>query len=132
MPRLPIMPRAVLDQPSSSCSAISLKDKSVIVPPYHFPFKAGSRACTATNLSNCNQYVILAQICLFFRVGGDPAETPDFNYSPYITDKTEQAYWQKAFGIRFQVRGDDVLLACMQRSQSRCQEELGYSIEYSV
>lgn len=109
-----------------------MTDKSVDVPPYHFTFGAGSRACTAINLSNRILYVILTRVCLLFKVHGDPSKTPDFDYLNYAADRTAQTYWPKEFGIQLEARDEVILDACMSASKAKCTEELGYSIEYSA
>lgn len=106
-------------------------DESVNVPPYHFTFGAGSRACTAINLSNRILYVLLTRTCLLFNVLGDPDQTPELDYLNYAADRTAQTYWPKEFGIRLEPRDAAILAACLASSQHKCHEELEYSIEYS-
>ena len=98
-------------------------------PPYHFTFGAGSRACTAINLSNRILYVILTRTCLLFKVMGDPNRKPIVDYINYADDRSAQTYWPKDFGMKLIVRDENMVNKCLNKSYEHCKEEMGYSIE---
>lgn len=109
-----------------------LNNEKINVPPYHFAFGAGSRACTAVNLSNRILYAILTRTCLLFKVKGDPnpERKPVFDYINYANDRSAQTYWPKDFGIKLVPRDADILDECIKESENNCKEEMTYSIEY--
>ena len=108
-----------------------MNDDLVNCPPFHFTFGAGSRACTAINLSNRILYAILTRTCLLFHVHGNPAETPTFDYINYAEDRSAQTYWPKKFGLKLEPRNEEMLQTCLVNSKNKIQPELGYSIEYA-
>lgn len=109
-----------------------MNDESINNPPYHFTYGAGSRACTAINLSNRILYTILTRTCLLFKVHGNPNLTPTFDYINYACDRSAQTYWPKDFQIKLESRDDEMLTKCLDSSKSNCEEEISYSIEYVV
>lgn len=107
-----------------------MNNESINKPPYHFTFGAGSRACTAINLSSRILYSILTRTCLLFHVNGDPSQTPSFDYISYAEDRAAQSLWPKEFGIRLEARDETLLKKCFDSSKTTVAEELSYSIEY--
>ncbi|KAG0678934.1 hypothetical protein C6P40_001454 [Pichia californica] len=109
-----------------------MKDESINIPPYHFTFGAGSRACTAINLSNRILYAILTRTCLLFKVHSNPSLKPTFDYINFAEDRTAQTYWPKNFQIKLEARDESMVTKCLEISHTNCKEELSYSMEYAV
>lgn len=109
-----------------------LKNENINNPPYHFTFGAGSRACTAINLSNRILYSILTRTCLLFKVIGDSTENPVSDYINYAADRSAQTYWPGKFGVKLEARNETLVTACLESSKTNCSEELSYSIENTM
>ncbi|GME76465.1 unnamed protein product [Ambrosiozyma monospora] len=108
-----------------------LKDDSVNHPPYHFTFGAGSRACTAVNLSNRILYAGLCRTCLLFKVKKDPSRLPVVDYIDFAEDRQAQTNWIKEFGMSLEPRDEAMVEMCFSVSKNACKEDLSYSIEYN-
>ncbi|KAH3671159.1 hypothetical protein OGAPHI_000870 [Ogataea philodendri] len=107
-----------------------LNDPDIDVPPYHFTFGAGSRACTAVNLSVRILYVILTRTCMAFTVRKDASRQVNTDYIGFAQDRTAQTNWPKDFGVYLEPRDPKTVDACFSQSKMNCQELLSYSIEY--
>ncbi|OBA15351.1 uncharacterized protein OGAPODRAFT_50557 [Ogataea polymorpha] len=106
-----------------------LYESSVNHSPYHFTFGAGSRACTAVNLSIRILYVILARSCMLFKIKRDASRPPVNDYIGYAADRSAQTYWPKEFGISLTPRDPGTMERCFRISQEACAEQLSYSYE---
>lgn len=107
-----------------------IDNESVNMPPYHFTYGAGSRACTAINLSNRILYSILTRTCLLFKVCGNLNERPITDYIDYAKDRYAQTYWPKEFGIKLEARDESKIDLCFANTKCKVAEEQQYSIEY--
>ncbi|KAG7755891.1 hypothetical protein KL947_003940 [Ogataea haglerorum] len=106
-----------------------LYESDVNHSPYHFTFGAGSRACTAVNLSIRILYVILTRSCMLFEIEKDASRSPVNDYIGYAADRSAQTYWPKDFGIYLRPRDLGTMERCFQKSKEACAELLSYSYE---
>ncbi|KAG7855431.1 hypothetical protein KL919_004571 [Ogataea angusta] len=106
-----------------------LYESDVNRSPFHFTFGAGSRACTAVNLSTRILYVILTRSCLLFEIEEDASRPPVNDYIGYAADRSAQTYWPKEFGIYLRPRNLHTMERCFKKSKEACAEQLSYSYE---
>lgn len=106
-----------------------LEESTINKPPYHFTFGAGSRVCTAVNLSGRVLYVLLTRACLLFKVQADPSRLPVTDYIDYAEDRTAQTYWPSEFGMKLTPRDEKTLANCLDSSKKKCADMLDFSIE---
>ncbi|KAL4963089.1 cytochrome P450 [Aspergillus stella-maris] len=78
--------------------------KMQIPPPYHFAFGAGSRQCTAVNLSNRVLYAMFARLIASFRIGSSKDMPCDTHYVRYKENPAASNAIPKAFRVRVSAR----------------------------
>ncbi|KAL4791874.1 cytochrome P450 [Aspergillus venezuelensis] len=78
--------------------------KTQIPPPYHFAFGAGSRQCTAVNLSNRVLYAMFVRLIVSFYIGPSNDAPCDTHYVTYKENPAASNAIPKAFRVRVSAR----------------------------
>ncbi|KAL4941879.1 hypothetical protein BDV06DRAFT_235767 [Aspergillus oleicola] len=78
--------------------------KSQIPPPYHFAFGAGSRQCTAVNLSNRVLYAMFARLILSFQISPSKDMLCNTHYIHYKENPAASNAIPKGFRVGLKAR----------------------------
>ncbi|KAF2088377.1 phenylacetate 2-hydroxylase [Saccharata proteae CBS 121410] len=79
-------------------------DKFKFGPPYHFSYGAGSRACTAINLSNRILYAIFVRLIIHFKFTASKEKPPVIDYIDFNENRTDASVLPKRFRVVLEER----------------------------